>query len=63
METVPDYLLDEPYNPDEKPLFYCDGCGERLFDGDEYYELYDSRFCGDCIQGSLKFADKLLEDW
>lgn len=52
-----------PHVPDPKPVYYCDSCGEGIFDGDEYVEFFDNRICKACMDKNRKYASALLEDW
>lgn len=37
-------------NAPEPPVFAkCDECGEEIYDGDEYVEVGDLRFCTECV--------------
>lgn len=44
-------------NYEEKPLFYCDRCGEGIFNGEIYYKIADMMLCEDCISDSKTYAE------
>lgn len=50
-----DNALPERY--DEEPLFECDCCGEGIFDGEEYYEAGDCRYCLCCVSKRVAEGD------
>jgi len=55
MEYVPDYRLDPPDPPYPEPARHCDGCGQPIYAGDDYYSTPDgSVWCESCI--ALKTA-------
>ena len=35
----------------------CDGCGNEIYDGDEYYEIDGKIYCEDCIIDFRKTAE------
>ena len=48
-------LAPEPPKP---PVFaHCDLCDEPIYDGDEYYELDDHKYCEACVQGGYRTAE------
>lgn len=47
---------------DPKPVYYCIMCGCGIYDGDEYYDLYEA-YCEECIGKARRTADAVLEDW
>ena len=39
----------------EPPVFdYCEACGEKIYDGDEYYEINNHNYCEACVSGGTK---------
>jgi len=34
----------------DRIAFYCDGCGEPIIEGDNYYAVEDERYCADCVE-------------
>lgn len=51
-----------PNAPEPKSVFICSGCGENIYEGDEYYDLMGEQFCRDCIDGARKEAKYVTED-
>lgn len=45
----------------ERPVYFCDGCGKGIYDGEEYYPLFSERYCVECIEGNRKTAERC--DW
>ena len=36
--------------PPQEPVYTCDGCGEKIFTGDPYYQLRNAEiYCETCI--------------
>ena len=45
-------------NAPEPPVFgRCHECGEKIYDGDEYYELGGHKYCEACVEGSYRTAE------
>lgn len=45
-------------NSPEPPIFaHCSFCGEPIYDGDDYYEIDDYKYCEACIHDSRKTAE------
>lgn len=45
-------------NAPEPPIFAkCSECGEKIYDGDDYYELINEYFCEECVSNSHKIAE------
>lgn len=36
-------------NAEEKVAFYCDICGEPIFEGEEMYNIDDLKVCENCV--------------
>ena len=52
---VPDYRLDPPDPPYPVPARHCDGCGQPIYEGDDYYATPNgSVWCETCA--ALKTA-------
>lgn len=50
---VNDYMYrEEDYDPD----FYCDMCGEPVYEGDVYFKIGNDRICECCIEGCKERA-------
>lgn len=35
----------------EIPIYFCDGCGKEIYADDDYFPIFDERYCIDCIEG------------
>lgn len=45
-------------NASEPPVYgKCEECGEKIYDGDEYYEIGDFIFCEACVRGGYRTAE------
>lgn len=45
-------------NASEPPsVFVCSGCGDLIYDGDDYWEIMDEQFCESCIDGARGVAE------
>ena len=45
-------------NAPEPPVYgECYECGEKIYDGDEYYDLGGNKFCEACVRGSYRTAE------
>ena len=40
---------EEVEDKEARSLFHCDACGFPVEEGDEYFEVEDSRLCWDCF--------------
>lgn len=45
-----------PNAPDPPSVFVCSGCGDDIFEGDEYVELMGEQWCMDCINDCKREA-------
>lgn len=44
-------------NADEPPVFAeCEACGMEIYDGDEYYDIDDHKYCEACVRGGYRTA-------
>lgn len=45
-------------NAPEPPVFAdCEECGAKIYDGDEYYQIGEHKFCEACVSGSYRTAE------
>ena len=45
-------------NADDPPaVYYCDGCGGEIYEGDDYFEIADGKYCENCVEDSRKTAE------
>lgn len=50
-------------NAPEPPVYSeCWECGEKIYDGDEYYHLDDHDYCEACVKGSYRTAEVEVEE-
>ena len=51
-----------PNAPEPKSVFICSGCGDLIYDGDDYYEIMGEQFCQNCIDDARRVAEYIEED-
>lgn len=39
-----------PNAPEPPSVFICSGCGDHIYDGDDYWDVFGEQFCSDCIE-------------
>ena len=45
-------------NAPEPPVYAeCEECGAEIYDGDEFYEIGEHKFCEACVMGGYKTAE------
>lgn len=45
-------------NAPEPPVFAeCEACGMPIYDGDEYYDIDDHKYCEACVRGGYRTAE------
>lgn len=40
----------------EQPKYYCEECGEPIYEGDTYYDLSDAYICEECMSNKKRKA-------
>lgn len=40
-----------------RPVFLCSECGETIYEGDEYYDIFGEQICEDCIIALVRTAE------
>ena len=45
-----------PNAPDPPTVFICSGCGQSIYDGDDYWDVLGEQYCEDCIARMRKEA-------
>lgn len=45
-----------PNAPEPIAVFVCSGCGDDIYEGDDYYDIMGEQFCQDCIDDSRHTA-------
>ncbi len=51
-----------PNAPEPQSVFICSGCGDPIYDGDDYYEIMGEQFCQNCIDDARRVAEYIEED-
>lgn len=39
-----------------RTVFICSGCGDDIFEGDDYWDIMGEQFCEKCIEDSRREA-------
>ena len=45
-----------PNAPEPPSVFICSGCGDFIYDGDDYVDLLGEQWCMECIDDCKKVA-------
>lgn len=46
-------------NAEPEPAWYCEECGNAVYDGDAYYDFDGVIYCEDCMDKHRKAAEAL----
>lgn len=46
-----------PNAPEPPTVFVCSGCGEFIYDGDDYWDILGEQFCENCIKDMKRIAE------
>lgn len=46
-----------PNAPGPKPVFVCSGCGQDIYEGEDYWDVLGEQFCEDCIDQARGVAE------
>lgn len=46
-----------PNAPDPPPVFVCSGCGSKIVDGEDYWDIMGEQFCTSCIDKARSVAE------
>jgi hypothetical protein len=46
-----------PNAPDPPIVFYCDICNDPIYEGDDYYDFGEEKYCYDCVQRAFRTAE------
>lgn len=46
-----------PNAPESKPVYFCDLCGDGIYDGEPYYHINDNIVCEACIDTNRYIAE------
>lgn len=52
-----------PNAPGPKPVFICSGCGNEIYDGDDYWNIMGEQFCENCIDDAKGTAEAVDETY
>ena len=44
-------------NSEPKVVHYCDVCGGEIYEGDDYYDIHEERWCSECVESCLSTAE------
>lgn len=50
-----------PNAPAPQIFAECEACGAEIYDGDEYYEIDDHKYCEACVHGGYRTAE--VDGW
>lgn len=50
-----------PNAPDPIAVFICAGCGQEIYDGEDYWDIMGEQFCRKCIDDARRFAEYVPE--
>ena len=45
-----------PNAPEPHSVFVCSGCGDLIYDGENYWEIMGEQWCEECIEEAKKEA-------
>ena len=45
-----------PYAPEPLHVFICSGCGESIYEGDDYWQIMGEQWCEICITDAKEIA-------
>lgn len=51
------HLQGCPMEPEPPSVFICSGCGENIYDGDEYFDIMGEQFCESCMREARGIAE------
>lgn len=43
-------MRDRQEPPEPKPVLHCAGCGDGIYEGEEYYEIDGKTLCLNCME-------------
>ena len=46
-----------PNAPDPEPVYICDGCGHKIYDGDDVWHIQNEVYCEECIDSFRSTAE------
>lgn len=45
-----------------KSVFVCSGCGQTIYEGDDYWDIFGEQFCEECIHNARNTAEYIPEE-
>lgn len=45
-----------PNAPEPPSVFVCSGCGDLIYDGDDYWDIMGEQWCSECIDDMRRVA-------
>ena len=46
-----------PNSPEPPQVFICSGCGEPIYEGDDYWDIFGEQWCTKCIDNARGVAE------
>ena len=46
-----------PNAPEPRAIFVCSGCGQDIYEGEDYWDILGEQFCENCIDESRRVAE------
>ncbi len=43
-------------------VFICSGCGQTIYDGDDYWDILGEQFCEECVDNARRTAEYVPEE-
>lgn len=40
-----------------RSVFLCSGCGDTIYEGDDYWDILGEQYCGECIDKARGVAE------
>ena len=60
--TIPDSVYPQPPSNEAEVFDKCCNCGEKLYIGYDFYDIYGEYFCEDCVDKIFKKQAIVRED-
>ena len=45
-----------PHAPEPHSVYICSGCGNEIYEGDDYWDIMGEQFCEQCIDDAKREA-------
>lgn len=46
-----------PNEGEPRSVFICSGCGEKIYEGEDYWDIMGEQFCESCMKEARKEAE------